>query len=332
MRLSEAVDDAIAQSMANDDTILMFGEDVRMIHAPLFARFGPDRIIDAPISESAFVGAAVGAAMSGLRPIVEVMLVDFLPVAMSAVIQEMAKVEAFSGGRWKVPLVLKAACGGGYGDGGQHEQNFWGLLAGIPGLRVVVPATPRDARGLMAAAIADPGPVVFLEHKLLSETWLEFMGRFGRETIQFDVPAAGTQGPVPVGLEPTPIGRAHVLRQGGDVTIVSLAVGVHRALQAAEALSEQGVSATVIDLRTVQPLDVETVVASVEKTHKLVVVDEDYEQFGLTGELAARLLERDLKFRYRRVAVQDTLPFARALEDEALPNVGRIIEAVRQLA
>ena len=206
----------------------------------LFVRFGPERVRSAPISESAFVGAAVAAAMAGLRPVVEVMLVDFVAVAADALLNHAAKVSAFSGGRWDAPLVVRAACGGGYGDGGQHEQTLWGWLAHIPGLKVVVPSNPADAGALMLAALADPGPVVYLEHKLLADYWLEFVGSGGRKTVSFDVPAAGARGPAPDRWAPAELGRAAVRRQGSDLTMVSVGVGVHRALEAAEALAAGG--------------------------------------------------------------------------------------------
>lgn len=331
LEFSAAIDQVVADAMAADDRVVIFGEDVQMLRTAIYARFGRERVLNTPISEAAFVGAAVGAAMSGLRPIVELMLVDFVAVALDAVLNQMAKLEAFSGGRWTCPLVVRAACGGGYGDGGQHEQNLWGLLAGIPGLSVVVPSNPADAAGLMASAINHEGPVFFLEHKLLSESWLEFMGRQGRETVTFDVPAAGVEGEVPDPVEPVPIGSAAVQREGSDLTIVSLAVGLHRALAAAEALEGEGLSCEVIDLRSVRPLDLQTVTDSVSKTGRLLAVDEDYREFGLSGELAAVALEAGLTPRFARVCLEGTLPFARHLEDRALPNVERIIASARQL-
>jgi pyruvate dehydrogenase E1 component beta subunit len=330
LRFGQAIDAAVAAAMARDPRVVVLGEDVHMLRAPLYARFGKERVLAAPISEAAFTGAAVGAAMAGLRPVVELMLVDFLGSCLDAVLNQMAKVEAFSGGRWRCPLVVRAACGGGYGDGGQHEQALWGLLGGIPGLTVVVPSTPGDAHGLMTAALRHDGPVVFLEHKLLSETWLESLGRGGRETVSFDVPADGAEGEVAEGVE-VAIGRAAVRRGGNDLTIVSLAVGVHRALEAAERLGGEGLSCEVIDLRTVRPLDVEAVVASVGRTGRLLVVDEDYRESGLSGELAAVALEAGLTPRYRRVCLEGTLPFARRLEEAALPGVERILEAARRL-
>lgn len=331
MRSAEAVDSVLAEAMAADERILVFGEDVEMLHPELFARFGPGRVMNAPISESAFVGAAVGAAMAGLRPVVEVMMVDFIAVAFDAVLNHMAKLETFAGGSWRCPLVLRVACGAGYGDGGQHGQALWGTLGAIPGLTVVVPSTPADAAGLLRSALRAEDPVIFMESKLLSESWLEFLGRGGRESVSFDVPVAGVEGEVPAGIE-VPIGEAAVRRSGDDVTIVSLGVGVHRALEAAVELQQSDVDCEVIDLRTVRPLDYDTVVSSVNKTGALVVVDEDYRECGLSGELAAAVLEAGLRPRFRRVCVEGTLPFERRREEAALPNRARIIGAVKEVA
>ena len=331
MEFSQAIDAALAQAMAADDTIVVFGEDVPLLRRNLLVRFGPERILGAPISESAFVGAAVTAAMAGLRPVVEVYMVDFLGVAMDALLNHAAKLETFSGGKWQAPLVLRAPCGGGYGDGGQHEQSLWGWLAHIPGLAVLVPSTPADAGGLMLAALQHDGPVVLLEHKLLSESNLEFLGSGGRRSVAYDVPAAGRRGPVPDRWEPLPIGKAVLRRQGPDLTIASLGVGVHRALQAAETLAQAGIQAAVLDLRSVAPLDREALCNAVEVTGRLLVVDEDYERFGLSGELAAILLEAGIGFKFGRVCTQATIPYAREKEDQVLPNLERILAGAQAL-
>lgn len=170
LTFGRAADDALGQAMAADPRIIVMGEDVPLLRRDLLARFGPKRVRGTPISESAFLGAGVAAAMAGLRPVVEVYMVDFLAVGMDSLLNQAAKVAAFSGGRWTAPLVIRAPCGGGYGDGGQHEQSLWGWLAHVPGLAVVVPSTPADAGGLMLAALRHDGPVIFMEHKLLSET------------------------------------------------------------------------------------------------------------------------------------------------------------------
>ncbi len=328
---ASAIEEALAQAMAEDPRIIIFGEDVHLIRRHLFVRFGEQRVRSAPISEGAFVGAAVTAAMAGLRPVVEVMLVDFIGVAMDALLNHAAKVEQFSGGKWNVPLVVRAACGGGYGDGGQHEQSLWGWLAHIPGLSVVVPSNPSDAGGLMLAAVQNDHPVIFLEHKLLADYWLDSMGVGGRKTVHFEVPADGAKGPAPKKWQPLPLGRAAVLKKGRDITAVSLGVGVHRALEAAKSLEEQGISLEVIDLRTVAPLDKNTVFSSVAKTGRLLVIDEDYKDFGLSGELAAVILEAGLVVEFRRVCTEGTIPYARPLEDEAFPNAKRILEAAWRL-
>jgi pyruvate dehydrogenase E1 component beta subunit len=328
---TQAVDDALAQAMADDPRIVVFGEDVPLLRRDLVVRFGPKRVRGTPISESAFLGAGVAAAMAGLRPVVEIYMVDFLGVCMDALLNHAAKVEAFSGGTWTAPVVVRAPCGGGYGDGGQHEQSLWGWLAHIPGLTVLVPSTPADAGGLMLAALQCDGPVIFLEHKLLSETWVEFLGSGARPTVQYDVPADGTKGTVPGRWEPLPIGKAVLRRAGDDVTIVSAGVGIHRALQTAESIEGEGISAAVLDLRTISPLDKTTFCEMVAHTGRLLVVDEDYEGFGLSGELAAVALEAGISFKYARVCTQTTIPYARDREDQTLPSVKRIRAAIAQL-
>ena len=329
--LGEATDLGLAAAMAEDDRVLTWGEDVRLLRRGLLTRFGPDRVLDTPISEAAFVHAGVGAAMAGLRPVVEVMLVDFLAVAWSALLNAATKVPTLSAGRWQVPLVVRAACGGGYGDGGQHEQVLWGALGTIPGLVVVVPSTPADAAGLLLAAVRDERPTVFLEHKLLVRSWRELLGGEGRPGVAFDVPPAGAQDAVPEPVEPVPIGVAAPRRHGTDVALVSLGVGVHRCLAAAEVLATAGVDAAVLDLRTVAPLDEDRLVEVAERTGHVLVVDEDHRRGGLSGEVAAVLAEHAPDVRHGRVAVEGTLPFAPALERRALPTVERITSAATTL-
>lgn len=329
---SEAIEWALDQAMRDDDRIVVFGEDVALTRRNLLVRYGPRRIRNTPISESAFVGAAVGAAMAGMRPVAELWMVDFVTVALDALLNHAAKLQAFSGGRWTAPMVLRAPCGGGYGDAGQHSQALWGLLAGIPGLTVVVPSTPADAAGLLLSAVAHDGPVVFMEHKLLSEEYRTPLGGGTRPTVTFDVPEEGARGPVPDPPQPTPIGVADLVRPGDDVVLVSLGVGVHRCVAAAGQLAREGISASVVDLRTVRPLDIDAVVDATRRCSRVVVVDEDYAGFGLSGEIAAVLAERGIDAGYARVATRATIPYARAEEAAALPNVERIIEAVRALA
>lgn len=274
---------------------------------------------------------ALSQAMAGLRPVVEIMIVDFIAVTMDALLNQAAKIETFSGGRWQAPMVVRTAAGGGYGDGSQHEQSLWGWLAHIPGLTVLVPYNPADAGGLMLAALQHDEPVVFLEHKLLAENWLEFMGAEGRKTVEFDVPDYGTRGPVPDTWEPLLIGKAALRKEGHDLTVVSVWAGVHRCLEAAEILSRQGVSAGVINPMTVSPLDAETVCQAVAETGCLLVVDEDYQGFGLSGELAAIVLEAGIRAHYGRVCTETTIPNARVLEDQTLPNTERILRASARL-
>ncbi len=325
LSFGEAIDRAIADAMRRDPTIVLIGEDAPMLRAPLYARFGAERVLAAPISEAAFLGAAAGAAMAGLRPVVELYMVDFIAVAFDAVLNHMAKVEAFSNGRWSCPVLIRAPCGAWYGDGGQHGQALWGTLAAIPGLTVVAPSTPADAYALTTTALAHDGPVVLLEAKLLSAEWLSFLGRCGRDTVAFDVPPAGARGPVADAT--VPFGAASIVREGDDITMCAVSVGVHRAVEAAEQLAERGVSCEVIDLRCLRPLDTASIVESVRKTGRLLVVDEDYREYGLSGELAAVALDAGIAPRFARVCVEDTLPYARELEARALPNTERIRSA-----
>lgn len=331
MSFSESIDDALGQAMADDPRIVLLGEDVQGLHGGLFVRFGRQRVRNTPISEAAFLGAAVTASMAGLRPVAEIMLVDFIGVAMDALLNHAAKLGAFSGGRWNAPLVVRTTCGGGYGDGGQHEQNLWGWLAHIPGLSVLVPSNAADAGGLMLASLELGSPVIFMEHKLISSAFLDFLGSGGRDTVSYDVPQAGTSGLVPNVWKPVPIGKAELRRVGSDITIATLGVGMHRALEAATLLERQNISASVLDLRSVSPLDKMTLCEEVGQTKRLLVVDEDYEGFGLSGELAAIVLEAGITFKYARVCTQNTIPYARELEDETLPNVKRIVDACMKL-
>lgn len=331
MTFAQAVDYGLETAMARDDRVITFGEDVTMLRRNLFVRFGPKRVRQTPISEAAFLGAGVGAAMAGLRPVVEIMLVDFIAVAFDALLNEATKVRAFSGGRWEVPLVVRASCGGGYGDAGQHEQCLWGLLSGMPGTAVVVPSNPADAAGLMLSAVASDEPVVYLEHKLLSDYWLDYLGGGSRDTVSFDVPEAGAEGEVEDPPVEVPLGEARVVEAGSDLTIASLGVSLHRCLEAAPSLAERGIRAEVIDLRSVCPLDKELIRASARKTGRVLVVDEDYMGFGLSGEIAAVLAEAGIRADFARVGTEQVIPFARHLEDEALPNPRRIAQVARRL-
>jgi pyruvate dehydrogenase E1 component beta subunit len=330
MSFDQAIESAIVQAMVEDDRIIIMGEDVHTNRTNIVSRFS-DRVFPTPISESAFLGAGVSAAMAGLRPIVELWMVDFICVAFDAIVNHATKIYDFSGKKWKVPLVVRTSAGGGFGDGGQHEQMLYGSIASIPGMKIVVPSNPADAGGLMLSAIKDEDPVLYLEHKLLSDHLLYYLGGSGRDTVEFDVPPDGVEGEVPDRWEPLEFGILNVLREGTDITIVSLGVSVHRCMEAAAELEKEGISAEVLDLRTVVPLDIDGIQKSVERTGKLLVVDEDYKQFGLTGEIAASLLERGHKFDYGRVATEGTIPFSRQLEDETLPNVERICKECKKI-
>ncbi len=331
MTFAQAVDCALETAMAADERIMVMGEDVTMLRRNLYVRFGPRRVRQTPISEAAFLGAGVGAAMAGLRPVVEIMLVDFIAVAYDALLNEASKVNAFSGGKWNVPLVVRAACGGGYGDGGQHQQCLWGMLAGMPGISVVVPSNPADAAGLMLSALECDHPVVFLEHKLLSDYWLDYLGGASRGTVSFDVPAGGAEGEVAKPPQPVPIGKGRVAAEGSDLSVFSLGVSLHRCLEAASSLAAKGIRAEVIDLRSVTPLDRELIADSARKTGRVLVVDEDYMGFGLSGEVAATVAEAGVEAAFARVCCEGVIPFARHLEEEALPNKRRIIAAALDL-
>ena len=327
----DAVDLAVAEAMDRDDSVVVFGEDIPVIRRDLAARFGARRVRGTPISESAFLGAGVGAAMAGLRPIVEIMLVDFIGVCFDALLNHAAKMAGFTGGRWEVPLVVRATCGGGYGDAGQHEQVLAGLLAGVPGLSVVLPSTPADAAGLMRSAIDHPGPVVFLEHKLLSEDWLDWMGGSTRDSFDVEPPPAGALGPVASPVEGVPIGSARVLGTGRDLALISVGVPVHHCRRVAGRLADEGIGATVVDLRSVSPLDEDVLREVGGRCDRVLVVDEDYLRFGLTGEVAAVLAEAAIMRPFERIGVERTLPYARRLENEVLPTADRILDKARRL-
>lgn len=327
--LGRAIDSALEQAMAADDTILVIGEDVHMMRRGLFARFGSDRVKAAPISESAFLGAGVAAALGGLRPVVEIMFVDFLAVALHALSNEAALVDTLSGGRWKAPLVVRAACGGGYGDAGQHEQSLWGMISSLPGVAVVVPSTSADAAGLTLTAVQHPGPVLLLEHKLLSSLWRESVAGSPRARAALDVPQEDAW--EPGHIRPVPFGEAKLVREGDDMLPVAVGRGVHLALEAARVLAEEETTASVLDLGTTAPLDRSRVIGEASRVSGVVVVDEDYGPFGLSAEVAAVLAEAGLGIPFARVAASGAIPYARHLEAEVLPSVPRVVDAVRRL-
>jgi pyruvate dehydrogenase E1 component beta subunit len=329
--LTGAIDRALEVAMSRDERVVVIGEDVPMMRAGLYARFGPERVREAPISEAAFLGAGVGASLGGLKPVIEIMFVDFLAVGLHALINEAAMVGTLSGGRWNAPVVVRAACGGGYGDAGQHEQTRWGMLGGIPGLAVAVPSTPADAAGLTLGALAHEGPVVLLEHKLLSAFWLDMLAGPNRPGSSLDVPGDGMWGEVAESPEAVPLGQGSIKRHGADLLVVSIAVGVHRALQAAAVLAGVGIDAAVLDLRTVAPLDRDLLAASAVDKQGVLVVDEDYGPFGLSAEVAATLAERGITVPFARVAASGVIPYAPRLERLQMPEVARIVEAAETL-
>ena len=315
----EAVADGIAQEMERDETVVFLGEDIAKAGGVfkatvgLYDKFGPDRVRDTPISEQAILGAAMGAAMTGLRPVAEIMFSDFLAVCWDIVANQIAKSRYMTDGQVSMPLVIRTANGGGARFGAQHSQSVenWSMM--IPGLKVVAPSTPADVKGLLAAAIRDPDPVMFFEQKSLYPS----------------------KGDVPEGEHIEEIGVAKVVREGSDVTIVALAAMVPRALEAADRLySEAGLSAGVVDLRSLVPLDTKTIFEQVEKTSRLVTVEENPRLCGWGAEISSIVAEErfwDLDMPIIRITTPHIpLPSADELEDLALPSVERIFKTVRQ--
>ncbi len=327
LTIARAMAEAIAQEMRVDPSVFVMGEDIAQLGGVfgntrgLLEEFGAERVRDTPISETAFIGAATGAASDGMRPVVELMFVDFFGVCFDAIYNCMAKNAYFSGGNVKVPVVLMTSTGGGYCDAGQHSQCLYATFAHLPGMKVVTPSNAYDAKGLMTSAIRDDNPVIYMFHKAL-----QGMGWLGTE------PGATVH--VPEEVYEIPFGKAAVVREGKDVTIVGVGMGVHHGLKAADKLAKDGVHAEVIDLRTLVPLDRDTVFNSVSKTGRLIVVDEDYQSYGVTGEIIASVAERDssvLKASPQRVAYPDIpIPFSRPMEQFALPNEDKIVSAYQK--
>jgi pyruvate/2-oxoglutarate/acetoin dehydrogenase E1 component len=307
-RFVRAVNEALADSMAEDPSVIVLGEDVAAPGGPFSAtkglldRFGPMRVRDTPISEAAIVGAAVGAAMSGLRPVVEIMFMDFMTLTMDALVNQAAKARFMFGAQCSIPMVLRAPHGGGINAGPQHSQCLEAWFAHVPGLKVVCPSSPADAYALLRAAIADPDPVVFVENKALYAT---------KGELSKPAPQAA-------------IGSGHVVREGGDVTIVTYGAMVH-----------VGIEAEIVDLRSLQPWDEALVLRSLAKTHRLVVLHEAVEAFGVGAEIAARMADvgfDELDAPIVRVGAPFMpVPFARSLEQAYLPNAEKAIAAVRRV-
>lgn len=326
LTVSKAMSEAIAQEMRADPNVFVMGEDIGPYGGifgsttGLIDEFGAERVRDTPISETAFIGAAVGAAMSGMRPIAELMFVDFFGVCMDAIYNLMAKNTYFSGANCKVPMVLMTATGGGYGDAGQHSQSLYATFAHMPGMKVVVPSNAYDAKGFMTTAIRDDNPVVFMFHK-------------GLQGLGWMAPVKGAIADVPEEPYTLPY-EAATVREGKDVTIVALGMMVHHALDAAKLLEKDKIDAEIIDLRTLVPLDREAVIRSVKKTGRLVVVDEDYSSYGITAEVITSVVENGisaLKADPERVAYPDIpVPYSRPMEHFALPNADKIAVAARR--
>ncbi len=325
---NKALSEAIRLEMEKNQEIFVLGEDVGKYGGifgsteGLYDKFGPERIMDTPISETAFIGAAVGAASQGMRPIVELMFVDFFGVCMDQIYNQMAKIPYMSGGNVKLPMVLMTGVGGGYNDAAQHSQTLYATFAHMPGMKVVAPTTPYDLKGMMISAIRDENPVVFMFHKTLQGLgWMD----------QIDA----SLGHVPEEAYTVPLDKAKVVREGSDVTIVGIQMTTVQALEAAKRLEEDGISAEVIDIRSLVPLDKETILNSIKKTHRLMVVDEDYLSYGLTAEIAALAAEHglyDLDAPVKRMAIPDVpIPYSRPLEQYVLPNAEKIYKAAREL-
>ncbi len=311
----EALRQTLREELLADERVILMGEDIGAyggsyaVTKGFLDEFGPDRIRDTPISESVIVGCGIGAAMGGLRPIVELMTINFSLLAFDQIVNNAAKICYMSGGQIHVPLVIRMASGAGSQLGSQHSQSLEGWYAHIPGLKVAVPFTPHDARGLLKTACRDPNPVIFIEHTAL----------YSRK------------GEVPEGDYDIPFGKAEVYREGNDVTIIGYSGSVYQANGAADLLAEQGCQAEVLNLRTLRPLDIETILASVRKTHRAVVVEDDWKFGGFAGEIAALIMEEafdELDAPVARVCGADVpIPYAKELEQAALPSERQIVDA-----
>jgi pyruvate dehydrogenase E1 component beta subunit len=315
----DALRQALFEEMEKDPTVFIMGENIGKsggsykVTEGLLAEFGPGRVMDTPLSEPAFTGAGVGAALVGTRPIVELLFVDFTTLIMDQLINQAAKYEFMSGGQGKVPLVVRTQGGAGNGLAGQHSQSLEALFYHIPGLKLVMPSAPYDAKGLLKAAIRDDDPVIFLEHKLL------YM----------------TKGEVPEEDYIVPLGQADVKRSGEDITLLTYSYMTLKCLEAAEALQTEGISVEVVDLRTLTPLDKETILQSVEKTGRAIVVHEAVKRGGVGGDIAAMIMEEaydDLDGPVMRIGGKNTtIPYNLALEKVCVPTVEEIIEGVLEL-
>jgi acetoin:2,6-dichlorophenolindophenol oxidoreductase subunit beta len=317
---AEAVREALRQEMQADERVFMLGEDIGVyggafgVTDGLLAEFGPERIRDTPISEAAITGCAIGAAVTGLRPVLEIQFSDFITLAMEQLVLQAAKLRYMFGGKARVPMVVRTPGGSGTGAAAQHSESLEAWFAHVPGLKVVAPSTPADAKGLLISSIRDDNPVIFFEHKLLYRT----------------------RGPVAEEAAAIPLGLADVKREGADATIVATSGMVARALEAADRLAQDGVGVEVIDPRTLRPLDTDTILASVRKTGRVVIVYEAVKTLGIGAEIAARIAESEALYSLQapivRLGGQECpIPYNRALERAAVPQQEDIVAAVRQV-
>ncbi len=317
---AQALAEAMAEEMRRDPTVMLWGIDIGPYGGAfgatrgLFEEFGPERVIDMPVSEAGYTGAGVGAAATGLRPVVELQFSDWITIASDMLINQAANMRYMFGGVISVPLVLRAPVGGYTSAAAQHSHMFESMFAFVPGLKVVLPSTPQDAKGLLKSAIRDNNPVIFFEHKQLYEV----------------------EGPVPEEEYTIPLGQADVRREGSDVTLVTYSYMVTKSLAAAEQLAGDGIDVEVVDLRTVDPMDEETILASIRKTHRLVVVQETWPKCSVSSEVAAIAAEKALDYLdepvLRVTAHEVPNPFAPVLEEYVLPSEEKIIAAVRRVA
>jgi pyruvate/2-oxoglutarate/acetoin dehydrogenase E1 component len=319
LSLREAIREALAEELARDPSVFLMGEDIGraggifMVTADLQQEFGSSRVMDTPISEPGIAGLGVGAAMTGMRPVVEIMFSDFLTLALEQIANQAAKMQYMTGGQAMVPLVVRTTIGAGRGAAAQHSQSMQAWVAHVPGLKVVMPSTPYDAKGLLKAAIRDDNPVIFFEHKM-----------------SYDV-----KGPVPMEDYVVPLGKADVKRGGTDVTLVATSGMVRVALEAADKLGEKGISAEVVDPRSLKPLDKDTILASVRKTNRAIVIDEGCLSYGITAEIASIIA--DGAFFYldapvKRLGAMDVpVPMTPSLELATMPSVERVVETAQGL-
>jgi pyruvate/2-oxoglutarate/acetoin dehydrogenase E1 component len=315
----EAVREAIKEAMEKDERVFLMGEDVGhyggsyAVSMGLLEIFGPERIIDTPLSESAFTGAGIGAAVNGMRPIVEIMTVNFSLLALDQIMNIAANLLHMSGGQFNVPVVIRMATGGGKQLGAQHSHSLEGWFAHIPGLKILTPATVQDAYDMVGMALSDPDPVLIFENALL----------YNRKG-ELDTAAA-----------PLPIGRASLMREGKDLTILTYGINLSKSLEAAETLAKEGIEAEVIDLRSLRPLDDAAIMASVGKTHRVMIVDEGWKSGSISAEIMARINEQaffELDAPMRRVcAAEVPMPYAKHLEDAAIPQPEKIVAMARTL-